>query len=338
MNLNGTSRVRRRGFTLVELLVVIAIIGVLVGMLLPAIQAAREASRRSQCASNLRQITLASLNHEGAQAHMPSNGWGYGWTGDPDMGYGKRQPGGWVYDILSYMEKENVRSIGKGLPGPGVGGEKYERLADLNAAVVEVMNCPSRRSAVLYPGVQECLNAPTSDFLAKSDYAVNGGTKSKLGHGASSIECLETFPECEGFRSIESLLKDFDGIAVERCEVGLRQVTDGTSHTLLVAEKYVNPIRYEINAFEVDESDNGSMYQGNDFDTTRWASRDISMLPLQDTPYVGTVSWRFGSAHAGAMNAAFVDGSVRPVAYSIDPLVYESYGSRNGEEVTDVGE
>src|SRR5262245_33762589 len=91
------TRIARTGFTLVELLVVIAIIGILVAFLLPAIQAAREASRRSQCQNNLKQIGLAVQNHHDARRAFPMgrDGW-------------KQKAVSWAFFLLPYMEETAI--------------------------------------------------------------------------------------------------------------------------------------------------------------------------------------------------------------------------------------
>ncbi len=107
-----------RGFTLVELLVVITIIGILIALLLPAVQAAREAARRMQCTNNLKQLALGCLTHESMTGRFPTGGWGYGWTGDADRGNDWRQPGGWLYNVLPYIEQQSLHDMGAGAPDP----------------------------------------------------------------------------------------------------------------------------------------------------------------------------------------------------------------------------
>ena len=102
----------KRGATLVELLIVIAIIGLLIQLVLPAVQSSREAARRTQCASNLRQIGLAAQNHEAAHDILPTAGWGYGWIGDPNRGSGRSQSGSWAYQLLPYLEARNIHDMG----------------------------------------------------------------------------------------------------------------------------------------------------------------------------------------------------------------------------------
>lgn len=163
--------ISRYAFTLVEVLVVIAIIGTLVGLLMPAIHSARESARRSSCANNLKQQATAILLHEEQHKIYPTGGWGADWVGDPDKGYGPKQPGGWIYNILSYIEQDNLRNLGHGQKEE----DKKLSLAQLMETPLGIFNCPSRRLPRKYPytGPSVLQNAIPPEKVAKSDYVIN---------------------------------------------------------------------------------------------------------------------------------------------------------------------
>ena len=331
-------RKQRAAFTLVELLVVIAIIAMLVTLLLPAVQSAREAARRTQCINNLKQLGLASLNHESAQGYFQSSGWGFRWTGDPDNGFGASQPGGWIYDTYSFMEQTDIHNHGRGLPGRGPGGQKFEALALQRSTVVPGLHCPSRREARGYPAVETSVNAAHPETLNKTDYAINSGTGTRaLGHFGDA-NCLES-NSC----NIPDNPEDFNGISARLTEVTIGQITDGTSKTMLIGEKYMNPAEYTSGASCVDNNSNS---QGYDWDVNRWFPRldtaptnpnpTFSWVeerrPKRDTPGLGGCRRDFGSAHTTGLFAVYCDGHVENIAFETDMLIYSGLGSRNGAE------
>lgn len=163
--------IHRSALTLIELLVVIAIIGVLIGLTLPAVEMARESARRSTCANHLRQLGLAAKLHLTTHQIFPTGGWGAEWVGDPDAGYGPRQPGGWVYNVLPYIEQQALREMGSRQAKP----QKAASLATVMATPIELFACPSRRLARAYPfqGNRVLENGQAPEECAKSDYAIN---------------------------------------------------------------------------------------------------------------------------------------------------------------------
>ena len=276
---NSYSLFNRKGFTLVELLVVIAIIGVLVALLLPAIQAAREAARNAECKNNLHQISLALLNYENTHKEFPGGGWGFLWMGDPDRGVGRRQPGGWVFQVAPYLEQANITLLGKGAQGSA----KLDAIRDQRGTAIAGFNCPSRRGVTLNQSLETVYNAspPLEGFLdAKTDYGVNGlGANS--GGGVSSSTFIK--PNCQGTwtEACETELRKWDdhitsnqvkGIVARNRGASLNLIEDGTSYTIAAGEKAMDPRFYEDsdgpnNDKDDNPGDNSAMWQGLDWDS-----------------------------------------------------------------------
>lgn len=104
------------GITLVELLIVVAIIALLLQLAMPAVQMARESARQTQCKSNLGQLAIGCILHSDTHGHFPTGGWCSAFVGDPNRGYGEKQPGGWAYNILPYIEEQALHDMGRNVP------------------------------------------------------------------------------------------------------------------------------------------------------------------------------------------------------------------------------
>ena len=303
------------GFTLVELLVVIAILGVLMSLLLPAVNSVRESMRRAQCKNNLKQLGDAGLQHLAAQGHFPSSGWGWTWNGDPDRGFGARQPGGWIYNSLAYLGLDMIHDKGKGM----LASDKFNALAEAEQAIIPPLNCPTRRKLMAYPCPYPAYNAASVSVCSKTDYAANGGSVVMDSSGPSEGSgCFAIYPLCHWSWPDQS---KFNGVSGERSEVQASHVIDGLSNVFFAGEKSLNPLLYYTGS---DGADNSSALQGNDWDVNRW----VNAAPERDTPGVDFY-YGFGSAHSAGVHFVFCDGHVQMLSYQVDPATFSSLGVRN---------
>jgi prepilin-type N-terminal cleavage/methylation domain-containing protein len=233
------------GFTLVELLVVIAIIGVLVALLLPAVQAAREAARRAQCQSNIKNVALALLNYESSKKDFP-----VGMSFDAVLYRTKVQNQlkeygpNWVIYTLPFLEQQALYSaFNLKLPinNDGVGVNPTDtRNRTARGTPIQVLLCPSDTyNQVPYEGK---ITFHAGNW-ARGNYAANSGGNF-IGAGGCSARPGENYGACTSGPDENGSLSEDDGwlndlrrgVMGPNISVKLKEITDGTSKTILVGE------------------------------------------------------------------------------------------------------
>lgn len=302
---------RSQGFTLVELLVVIAIIGVLVGLLLPAVQAARESSRRSRCSNNLKQIGLAMHTRMTATGRFPV-GWlrseiALGEAGDDAT---------WVTFLLEYME-ETATAIQ--IDWTKKFGAPPENRVVFESAIA-TMFCSSNEPV----GRVSLTTSVTNGTYARGTYAANNG----FGPNRDTTS-LRPRPNLMATGTTDSGSGVFFWSSKSRGGMrgGLRpaQIVDGLSKTAFVSEIRAVPGEDERGILHYPE---GPLYHHNS--TPNSSVPDIlrsgKCVAAASAPCSGdfpnasnrSLTMAARSAHPGTVNLMLGDGSVRPVADTVD--------------------
>lgn len=313
MKSRGSSR---RGFTLVELLVVIAIIGILVALLLPAIQAAREAARRTECSNNLKQIGLGLQNYHDTHGKFPLGSFNLreAW---PSNG------SNWRALLLPYIEQTTLHeqlsftATSHFMAGGAAGGNALKDNEVLRRLVLDAYTCPS--------SVLPELGGHNNNDAMNAHYVGNQGCARPVPGGAPNA----------GTRDCGHGWSCNNGVLVPNENFGMKDVTDGTSNTLIVAEQSGTLALERINATS---NYYGAWYGSRhsrpmgapscwDLWQTgtscfRYAINSFRNVPASAIPHQARAMYRnnlvFHSEHPGGIMITLCDGSVRFVADSVN--------------------
>jgi len=265
---------------------------------------------------------------------MPTNGWGCDWTGEADKGVGQKQPAGWIFNILPFIEEISVYQLGAGLDGTAKRNAHRQRIETL----VPLLNCPTRRQGLIRWNTNQPVNASLPTRACKSDYAANGGSVHTnpftpngpfwRSHWTGGYDGPYTYQEGLSVRAEQNFADKqaaANGLFYVGSHVGDHQITDGTSKTMLLGEKHLKVSSYYSEVS--DPGDNEHAYIGDNEDINRWTY----LLPLPDTEITRR---RFGSSHSGGLNIAMADGSIRFISFDIAEAPWRTFGSRNDGEVS----
>ncbi len=304
---------KRRGFTLIELLVVIAIIAVLVALLLPAVQQAREAARRSSCKNNLKQLGLALHNYHDVYTVFPS-----GWIGanaagphtglnSPDLtGFGNGF--GWGAMILPQVEAGNIYDrINFSLP------ITHADNASSIAQVIPTFQCPSDPKPDTFEIVDDSSNSfpvGTANYLGV--FGISAIHRCEIGAIPSSVSATE---QCTA-----------EGILYHNSKVKIRDITDGTSNTIMIGERTTfyppsNDPFYGVWVGIIPNSEEAA---------------ERILAHAVHGPNEADDAGDFGSSHTGGAQFVLADGSVRFISTNIDTPTFQKLGQISDGQV--VGE